>query len=117
MCCTRVSTFGGANESDLTLPTKGQAADKIVLRPIDSEAICRIIYTGGTTGVPKAAQASFRSMSTMWRIELNDWQWPEKISHLLVAPLSHVGAVCFTPTIAPGGSVYVERGFDVVRRL
>ncbi len=113
----RVFTFGGANDSDLVLLTKGQAANKIVLRPIDPEAICRIIYTGGTTGVPKAAQASFRSMSTMYGIELNDWQWPEKIRHLLVAPLSHVGAVCFTPTIAQGGSLYVEKGFDVVRVL
>jgi fatty-acyl-CoA synthase len=116
-CAARVLTFGGANEDDLILLTRAQAANKIVLRPIDPEVICRIIYTGGTTGVPKAAQASFRSMSTMYGIELNDWQWPEKIRHLLVAPLSHVGAVCFTPTIAQGGSLYVDRGFDVVRVL
>lgn len=116
-CAARVLTLGGANESDLILQAKAQAAEEIVLRPIDSEAICRIIYTGGTTGVPKAAQASFRSLSTMYGIELNDWQWPQEIRHLLVAPLSHVGAVCFTPTIAQGGSLYVERGFDVVRVL
>ncbi|MGH7104967.1 MAG: AMP-binding protein, partial [Acetobacteraceae bacterium] len=89
----------------------------ITLRSIDPEAICRIIYTGGTTGVPKASQASFRSMSTMYGIELKEWQWPEKIRHLLVAPLSHVGAVCFTPTIAQGGSLYIEKGFDVIRVL
>ncbi len=113
----RVLTFGGADECDLILLAKRQEANKIIVRPIDPEAICRIIYTGGTTGVPKAAQASFRAMSTMYGIELNDWQWPEKIRHLLVAPLSHSGAVCFAPTIAQGGSLYVERGFDVVRVL
>jgi fatty-acyl-CoA synthase len=116
-CAARVLTFGGADENDLILLTKTQTANQIVLRPIDPEAICRIIYTGGTTGVPKAAQASFRSMSTMYGIELNDWQWPEEIRNLLVAPLSHAGAVCFTPTIAQGGCLYVERGFDVVRVL
>lgn len=109
--------LGGANDEDLVLLAQREQATRITLRPIDAEAICRIIYTGGTTGVPKASQASFRSMSTMYGIELNDWQWPEKIRHLLVAPLSHVGAVCFTPTIAQGGSLYVEKGFDVVRVL
>ena len=113
----RVLTLGGGNQDDLVLLAKAEHATRIVLRPIDPEAICRIIYTGGTTGVPKASQASFRSMSTMFGIELHDWQWPEKIRHLLVAPLSHVGAVCFTPTIAQAGSLYVEKGFDVLRVL
>jgi fatty-acyl-CoA synthase len=112
-----VLTFGGADERDLVLQAKSLEAREIIVRPIDPEAICRIIYTGGTTGVSKAAQASFRAMSTMYGIELNDWQWPEEIRHLLVAPLSHSGAVCFTPTIAQGGSLYVEKGFDVVRVL
>lgn len=113
----RVLTLGGADESDLVLQAQAQQANKIIVRPIDPEAVCRIIYTGGTTGVSKAAQASFRALSTMYGIELNDWQWPQEIRHLLVAPLSHSGAVCFTPTIAQGGSLYVERGFDVVRVL
>jgi fatty-acyl-CoA synthase len=113
----RVLTFGGGDDHDLILLAKGQKANKVVARPIDPEAICRIIYTGGTTGVSKAAQASFRAMSTMYGIELNDWQWPQTIRLLLVAPLSHSGAVCFTPTIAQGGSLFVERGFDVARVL
>lgn len=113
----RVLTLGGEDENDLALLAEGEEATDIDLRPIDPEAICRIIYTGGTTGVPKAALASFRSMSTMYGIELNEWQWPKEIRHLLVAPLSHVGAVCFTPTIAQGGTLYVEKGFDVVRVL
>ena len=77
--------------------------------PTDPEDICRIVYTGGTTGVPKASQVSFRSMSTMYGILLTDWQWPDEIRHLLVAPLSHAGGICFVPTIAQGGSLYVER--------
>src|SRR3546814_17981656 len=31
---------------------------------------------------------------------------------LLVAPLSHAGATCFTPVIVQGGCLYVEKGFD-----
>lgn len=113
----RVLTLGGAGEDDLVLLASREQTNRIALRSVDPEAICRIIYTGGTTGVPKAAQASFRSMSTMYGIELNEWQWPKTVRHLLVAPLSHVGAVCFTPTIAQGGTLYVEKGFDVLRVL
>jgi fatty-acyl-CoA synthase len=113
----RVFTLGSSDRHDLGVLAAEESAASIELRPIDPEAICRIIFTGGTTGVPKASQASFRAMSTMYGIELNDWQWPRTIRHLLVAPLSHVGAVCFTPTIAQGGSLYVESGFDVVKVL
>ncbi len=113
----RILTLGGADERDLVLRAKQQCCDTIVVRPIDPEAICRIIYTGGTTGVSKAAQASYRAMSTMYGIELTEWQWPDQIRQLLVAPLSHSGAVCFIPTIVRGGCLYVEKGFDVVRVL
>src|SRR5437660_4182822 len=73
----RVLTLGGENEDDLVLLAKKEQATRIALRSIDPEAICRIVYTGGTTGVPRASQASFRAMSTMYGIELNEWQWPE----------------------------------------
>jgi len=112
-----ILTLGGESENDLVVLAAREQTSRVTLHPIDPEAICRIIYTGGTTGVPKAAQASFRSMSTMYSIELNEWQWPKEIRHLLVAPLSHVGAVCFTPTIVQGGRLYIEKGFDAERVL
>ncbi len=113
----RILTLGGGDRDDLVLLAAEEGAAQIVLRAIDPEDICRIVYTGGTTGVPKASLASFRAMSTMYGIELNEWQWPQTIRHLLVAPLSHVGAVCFTPTIAQGGCLYIENGFDVAAVL
>jgi fatty-acyl-CoA synthase len=107
-----VLTLGGGADHDLVVLAGREQASRIVLRSIDPEAICRIVYTGGTTGVPKAALASYRAMSTMFGIEIHDWQWPDELRMLLVAPLSHVGATCFTPTIVRGGCLYVERGFD-----
>jgi fatty-acyl-CoA synthase len=114
---TRILTLGGADEKDLTVLALREAPTSITLRSIPPEAISRIIYTGGTTGTPKAALASFRSISTMYGVELSEWQWPKEIRHLLVAPLSHVGAVCFTPTVVQGGTLYVEKGFDATRVL
>jgi fatty-acyl-CoA synthase len=113
----RVLTLGGGGANDLFRLASREAADRIALRPIDPEAIARIVYTGGTTGVPKATLASYRAMSTMFGIQITDWQWPAEIRQLLVAPLSHVGATCFTPTIVGGGTLHVEKGFDPLRVL
>ncbi|WPN25855.1 AMP-binding protein [Pseudomonas marginalis] len=113
----RLLTLGGGRDNDLFLLASTEVDDQIELLPIDPEAIVRIIYTGGTTGVPKATLASYRAMSTMFGIQIADWQWPDTIRQLLVAPLSHVGAICFTPTIVGGGTLYVEKGFDPSRVL
>lgn len=113
----RILTLGGGGTNDLFRLAAQESASRIELREIDPEAIVRIVYTGGTTGVPKATLASYRAMSTMFGIQLADWQWPDDVRHLLVAPLSHVGATCFTPTIVRGGTLYVEKGFDPGRVL
>lgn len=116
-CSPHVLTLGGGGENDLFLLASTEEADRIDLLPINPEAIARIVYTGGTTGVPKATLASYRTMSTMFGIQLADWQWPDTIRQLLVAPLSHVGTICFIPTIVRGGTLYVEKGFDPSRVL
>lgn len=116
-CKPRILTLGDTSTHDLIALAGREAAQRIVLRDIDSEAIHRYVYTGGTTGVSKACQASFRAMSTMYGIQLNEWEWPDDIRMLLVAPLSHVGAVSFVPAIAQGGSLFIERGFDPAETL
>lgn len=111
-----ILTLGGG-ENDLVQLASHEEKTRIDMRPIDPEAITRIVYTGGTTGVPKATLASYRAMSTMFGIQLSDWQWPGEVRQLLVAPLSHAGATCFIPTIVKGGTLYVENGFDPQRVL
>ena len=112
-----VLTLGGDGEDDLAQLSSREVAGQIELRQFDPEDICRVVYTGGTTGTPKASQLSYRSLSTMYGIQARDWEWPQEIRHLLVTPLSHVGGSSFVPTIARGGSLYVENGFDVVATL
>lgn len=108
----QVLRIGGGGADDLRVLMAAETATVLEPRPSDLEEICRIVYTGGTTGVPKASQVSFRSMSTMYGIQLADWQWPDQIRNLLVAPLSHAGGVNFVPTIAQGGTLYVQQHFD-----
>lgn len=108
----RVLSIGGGGADDLQALMAAESATVLEPRPTDFEDICRIVYTGGTTGVPKAAQISYRSMSTMYGIVISDWQWPDEIRNLLVAPLSHAGGINFVPTIAQGGTLYVQQSFD-----
>ena len=108
----RVLTIGGGGHDDLQVLMAAETTTVLEARTTDPEAICRIVYTGGTTGVPKASQVSFRSMSTMYGIQLVDWQWPDEVRNLLVAPLSHAGGVNFVPTVAQGGALYVQQSFD-----
>lgn len=107
-----VLRIGSGESDDLRVLMAAESATVLLPRPTDLEDICRIVYTGGTTGVPKASQISYRSMSTMYGILLTDWQWPDEIRNLLVAPLSHAGGINFVPTIAQGGTLYVEQSFD-----
>ena len=113
----RILTLGGNDEADLRVLTAAEDVTEIRLRQFDPEAICRIIFTGGTTGVPRATLISYRSMSAMYGIQIADWQWPDEVRHLLVAPMSHVGGAFFVPTIARGGRIDVEPGFDVVSTM
>lgn len=113
----QVLTLGGGGADDLVALAAAEQADRVTLRDIDPEAVCRVIYTGGTTGAPKAAQASFRAMSTMYGIEISDWEWPGEVRTLICAPLSHSGAILFIPTLARGGTTYVAPGFDPVAVL
>lgn len=113
----RLLTLGGGDAEDLIELAATEKTSRVTLRELDPEAICRVNYTGGTTGFPKAAQASYRTMSTMFGIEISDWQWPAELRTLLCAPLSHSGAITFMPTLARGGTMYVEPGFDPVAVL
>src|SRR3546814_11992287 len=107
-----VLTLGGGGEHDLAELAAKEPGSRITLRPIDPEAICRIVYTGGTTGVPKAALASYRAMSTMFGLEIHDWEWPEEIRMLLVAQLRTSGDTGDRQSGAWGQRVKVVLGLE-----
>jgi fatty-acyl-CoA synthase len=89
-----------------------------VLRPVTTEDVCEediacVIFTGGTTGLPKAAQISHRMIA---------WNTLNTIIHDLqhgdvtvnTFPLFHTGGllVYTTPLLILGGTVVLTRKFD-----
>lgn len=84
------------------------------LRPpaVAPNDLCRLSYSGGTTGEPKAIMGTYLSMLTKITIQLIEWEWPHEIRQLICAPLSHAGGAMVLPTLIRGGSVVVLPGFQ-----
>jgi fatty-acyl-CoA synthase len=74
--------------------------------------ICRLSYSGGTTGEPKAIMGTYLSLLTKLTIQLIEWEWPAPIRQLICAPLSHAGGAMVLPTLVRGGSVVIMSGFQ-----
>ncbi|PJF40782.1 MAG: long-chain fatty acid--CoA ligase, partial [Candidatus Thermofonsia Clade 1 bacterium] len=85
---------------------------------VEAEDTACLIFTGGTTGLPKAAQISHRMIA---------WNTLNTIIHDLrhgditvnVFPMFHTGGllVYTTPLLILGGTVVLTRQFDAARVL
>jgi fatty-acyl-CoA synthase len=80
--------------------------------PSGTEDIAYVLYTGGTTGVPKAAMLPNRSVAAMAYGTTLGWDLPELPTYLAVAPISHAAGMLIIPTLLRGGTVVLQRGFD-----
>lgn len=90
-----------------------ETAVSVVNEQVDEEAIAALIFTGGTTGLPKAAQVSHRMVA---------WNTLNTVIHdlhhddiyLNVFPLFHTGGlfVYTLPQIVLGGTTILVRQFD-----
>jgi fatty-acyl-CoA synthase len=84
------------------------------MSPDDPWALC---YTGGTTGVPKAAVLTYGSIHANAVNTLVSWGLDASDVALLNAPLFHTGGMnVFTaPLVLAGGASVVCRAFDVAQ--
>ncbi|MDH5858444.1 AMP-binding protein [Lampropedia aestuarii] len=82
-----------------------------------SESIVRLAYTGGTTGRSKGVMLSNRAMLHNTQLWLSALAWPDGVRTLCSAPISHGAGSLVYPTFARGGTVVLERGFEVGRWL
>ena len=85
------------------------------LTPLTAEDPCLLIYSSGTTGQPKGAIHTHRSVLAHGRNSARSHQITAADRSLLVLPLYHINAECVTlmPTLLSGGSVVIPRGFVV----
>lgn len=84
---------------------------------VDPNATMSLAYTGGTTGKPKGVEMSFRGSTTMLRIQMTEWEWPDEVRFLVCTPLSHAGAAFWGPTAQQGGSIVVLPYFHPAKVL
>lgn len=96
-----------AAQSSASLPATAGAIDQVSW----------LLYTGGTTGVPKAAMLSERALATMAGSVSLGWDLPKEMRYLAVAPISHAAGMLITPTLLKGGTVILHKGWDPQRWL
>ncbi len=79
------------------------------------EAPALLMYTSGSTGQPKAAVHSHRTLLAHAKNSIAAHQLTPSDRSLMVLPLYHVNAECVTllPTLMSGGSVVVPHGFII----
>ncbi len=73
--------------------------------------ICKISYTGGTTGKSKGVVQTHRTSVTMLMQQLSTWEWPRKIRFLAATPLSHAAGSYLLPTLLQGGTMVLMAKF------
>jgi fatty-acyl-CoA synthase len=104
----------GASPHAPDLIAAAEAFAPAPLRPVvlAADETCRLSYSGGTTGEPKAIEGTPRTLLTKTMIQLVEWDWPQDIRQLVCAPLSHAGGSMVLPTLVRGGTLFVLGGFD-----
>jgi len=85
------------------------------LSPVRAEDAALLMYTSGSTGQPKGALHTHKSVLAHGRNSIDAHQLTSADRSLLVLPLYHINAECVTliPTLLSGGSVVVPKGFAV----
>jgi fatty-acyl-CoA synthase len=109
-----VFTFGPADiGQDLhELASAAALNSRLGPGPQGADDIGYLLYTGGTTGVPKAAALSNRAVAAHYYGTALGWDLPERPRYLAVAPISHAAGMLVMPTLLSGGTVILQRRFD-----
>ncbi len=112
-----VLTFGAAEVGE---DLEAAAAAEPTPPPLDAgphraDDIAWLLYTGGTTGVPKAAMLPERAVAQLVYGVATGWDLPAERRYLACAPISHAAGMLIVPTLLRGGTVILQRGFDPAR--
>jgi fatty-acyl-CoA synthase len=109
-----VFTFGRCDvgEDIDELAAKVTANGRLDRGPHGPDDIGYLLYTGGTTGVPKAAMISDRAVVAHYYGTALGWDLPDQPSYLAVGPISHAAGMLIVPTLLQGGTVILHRRFD-----
>ncbi len=110
--------FGPAEVGeDLLALAADRSAGALAPGPNEPGDTAWLLYTGGTTGVPKAAVLPESAIAQMGLSVSSGWDLPKQRCYLACAPITHAAGMLITPTLLSGGTVILQRGFDPARWL
>ncbi|WP_167383674.1 AMP-binding protein [Bordetella genomosp. 12] len=103
------------------LPDFWQAVEKFDPKPLIArdrpDANIRLIYTGGTTGMPKGVITLSRALAFASLLHIAEQNFDTATRLLVSSPLSHGAGAMVIPVLVKGGCVVIHDGFDVGRVL
>ena len=110
---------GEALEAQSIFSLQTVDADPVELPRVSPDSALAIFYTGGTTGVPKGAVLTHKSMQANAWNTIGGWGLsPDDIAPVFT-PMFHTGGlnVCLTPLLCLGGTLVLPGNFDPVKSL
>ena len=84
----------------------------LVAPDVQSEDLCTVVYTGGTTGRSKGVLMPHRVWQAMTWIQMTEWEFPSELRIAIATPLSHAAMSLVAPVLMSGGAFYVMNSFN-----
>jgi fatty-acyl-CoA synthase len=109
----QVFTLGPAEVGeDLNALVERAPSARLEAGPHGPDDLSWLLYTGGTTGVPKAAMLPDRAVVQMVQSVSLGWDLPRPMRYLACAPITHAAGCLIVPALLSGGTITLQRGFD-----
>lgn len=99
------------SEADLPMSGPRLSQPPSLEAPAPGDAFC-IMYTGGTTGSPKAAVQTRQGWACCLQATVDAWQATAADRHLMSLPMSHAAWFSAGATLCAGGHVTILRAWD-----
>lgn len=92
---------------------RGETSDLDPGAPIEADIPVLILYTSGTTGLPKGAMLSQRNLSYLGRMAGELWGFTSDSVNLVAMPLFHIGGIGYALlALSQGGETVLLPGAD-----
>ncbi|WP_019873338.1 AMP-binding protein [Sporichthya polymorpha] len=109
---THVLTLGPSDLGSDLLVLADRAAPSVLEPSADPESTTWLLYTGGTTGLPKGVHLSQRALAAQALNLATGWDLPRERRYLSVAPISHASGLPILPTLLAGGTTVLMTKWD-----